>query len=117
VSRFDKDYPGLTPPAAPKNRNTTPELYEREVIAYRKSMRLHFAAIAAFNRKRAVSLAIKSYQWVAADVHGDCDVARRNGGGIFSYTEPPPEGHVCEGECTSRDWCRCIARSVIAGFT
>lgn len=109
-------YPGLKPPAAPKKRGKTAEQYEWEVTTYRKSMRAHFAAIAAFNRKRAVSLGIKTYEWIAIDVHGDCDIARRNGGKIFSYTEPPPEGHVCEGECTSRDWCRCIARSTIAGF-
>jgi hypothetical protein len=27
------------------------------------------------------------------DVHGTCDVARKNGGKVFSYTNPPPEGH------------------------
>jgi hypothetical protein len=110
-------YPGLKPPAAPTKRNKTPEQYETEVITYRQSMRSHFAAIAAFNRTRAVAHGIKSYKWVAVDVHGDCDVARRNGGKIFSHTAPPPEGHVCEGECTSKDWCSCIARSVIDGFS
>ena len=110
-------YPGLTPPAAPKKRGKTAEQYKLELAAYRKSMRAHFAAIAAFKRKHAISLGIKTYKWVALDVHGDCEVARRNGGKIFSYREPPPEGHVCEGQCTSKDWCRCFARSMIAGFS
>jgi hypothetical protein len=110
-------YPGLRPPAAPAKRKKTREQCEEEVIAYRQSMRSHFAAIAAFNRKRAVALGIKSYVWVAVDVHGDCEVAKRNGGKIFSYTEAPAEGHVCEGQCTSKDWCRCIARAVIDGFS
>ncbi|SRR5258708_4298890 len=108
--------PGLTPPAAPKRHDKTAEQYELEVAAYRRSMRAYFAGIAAFNRKRSTSLGIKTYEWVAMDVHGDCAAARRNGGKIFSYTEPPPEGHVCEGQCSSRDWCRCIARPIVAGF-
>jgi hypothetical protein len=82
-------------------------------IRYRLAMRSHFAAIAAFNRKRCVALGIEHYEWMAMDVHGTCDVARKNGGKVFSYTNPPPDGHVCEGLCNSPDWCRCIARSII----
>jgi hypothetical protein len=101
--------PGLTPPAAPKKRGKTPEQYT--IAAYRLTMRSHFAAIAAFNRERCVALGIENYEWIAMDAHGTCDVARKNGGKVFSYTNPPPEGHVCEGLCNSPDWCRCIARS------
>jgi hypothetical protein len=108
--------PGLTPPAAPKKRGKTPEQYAAESAAYRLAMRNHFAAIAAFNRERCVALGIKNYEWIAMDVHGTCDVARKNGGKVFSYTNPPPEGHVCEGLCNSPDWCRCIARSIVPGF-
>jgi hypothetical protein len=110
-------HPGLTPPpAAPKKRGKAPEQYEAELAGYNKAMRAHFAGIAAYNRERSMSLGITSYQWVAMDVHGTCDTARRNGGRIFSYAHPPPEGHVCEGQCSSMDWCRCIARPVLAGF-
>jgi hypothetical protein len=44
-------------------------------------------------------------------------VAKRNGGRVFSYDLPPPEGHVGEGECKSPDWCRCIARAIVPGFS
>src|SRR5258708_37747745 len=66
-------HPGLTPPAAPKRHGKTAEKYELEVAAYRRSMRAHFAGIDGFNRKRSTSLGIKIYEWVAMDVHGDCD--------------------------------------------
>jgi hypothetical protein len=105
------------PPAAPKKRSKDPEQYEAELTAYRKAMRAHFAEIAAYNRERSMSLGITSYRWVAMDVHGTCDTARRNGGKIFLYTQLPPEGHVCEEQCGSKDWCRCIARPIVAGFS
>ena len=108
--------PGLTPPAAPKKRGKTPEQYAAKSAAYRLVMRSHFAAIAAFNRERCVAFGIENYEWIAMDVHGTCDVARKNGGKVFSYTNPPPEGHVCEGLCNSPDWCRCIARSIVPAF-
>jgi hypothetical protein len=109
-------YPGLTPPSAPKKRGKTAQQYGTELAAYRRAMREHFAAIAAFNRKRTMALGIESYEWIATDVHRTCDTARRNGGRSFSYANPPPEDHVCEGQCNSIDWCRCIARPIVAGF-
>lgn len=80
-------------------------------------MRKHFAAIAAFNRERCIALGITSYKWLAMDVHGTCDVAKRNGGKVFAYDNPPKEGHVGEGQCNSLDWCRCIAKSIVPGFS
>lgn len=108
--------PGLTPPAAPKKRGKPPEQFAAELAAYRLAMRKHFAAIAAFERERRIALGITSYQWVAMDVHGTCDVAQRNGGKVFSHNMPPKEGHVGEGQCDSPDWCRCIAKSIIPAF-
>ncbi len=109
-------YPGLTPPDAPKKRGKTPDQYDAELAAYRLAMRKHFAAIAAFRRQRCVAAGITSYKWLALDVHGTCDVAKRNGGKIFSYDNPPKEGHPCEGQCGSPDWCRCSAKPVVPGF-
>jgi hypothetical protein len=109
--------PRLTPPGAPRKRGKSAEQYDAELAAYRRAMRKHFAEIAAFNRRRCVALGIASYEWVAMDVHEACDVAKRNGGQVFRYDEPPPDGHVCEGQCNSPDWCRCIARPNIAGFS
>ncbi|MGA2795492.1 MAG: hypothetical protein ABSE69_18610 [Roseiarcus sp.] len=108
--------PGLTPPAAPKKRGKTPEQWAAALAAYHIAMRNHFAAIAAFERGRSIALGITSYKWVAVDVHGTCDVAKRNDGKVFSYDKPPKEGHVGEGQCNSPDWCRCIAKPVILGF-
>jgi hypothetical protein len=108
--------PGLKPPSAPKKRGKTNVQYEAELAAYRKAMREHFAEIAAFNRNRSMALGITSYEWIAMDVHGTCDVAKRNGGRTFRYDTPPPEGHVCEGVCTSIDWCRCVSRPIVPGF-
>ena len=108
--------PGLTPPAAPKKRGKTPEQYGTELATYRVAMRRHFAAIAAFNRERSVALGIASYKWLAVDVHGTCETAKKNGGKVFAYDKPPPEGHVGEGQCGSPDWCRCVAQAVIPGF-
>ena len=79
-------------------------------------MRQHFRAIAAFNRKRAADVGHKAYRWLAVDVHGCCKTAARNGGKVFSYDNPPPEGHPAEGRCESSDWCRCIAQPVVPGF-
>jgi hypothetical protein len=109
--------PGLTPPAPPKKRGKAPEQWNAELAAYRLAMREHVASIAAFNRERNIGLVITSYQWVAVDIHGTCDVAKRNGGRVFSYAEPPSDGHVGEGKCNSPDWCRCFAKSVIPGFS
>ena len=72
---------------------------------------------AGFNRKRSVALGIASYEWLAVDVHGTCDVAERNGGKAFRYDKPPPEGHFGEGQCNSTDWCRCIAKAIVPGFS
>jgi hypothetical protein len=109
--------PGLTPPAAPKKRGKTAEQYEADLALYRLAMRRHFAAIAAFNRERCMSLGIRSYVWLAMDVHGTCEVAKKYGGKEFAYDSPPLEGHVGEGRCGSPDWCRCVAKAVVRGFT
>jgi hypothetical protein len=109
--------PGLTMPAAPKKKGKSPEEWEASLAEYRRAMRAHFASIAAFERKRRVALGLIKYQWLAVDVHGCCNVAKKNGGRIFSYVEPPPEGHVCEGECNSPDWCRCLAKALVPGFS
>jgi len=58
-----------------------------------------------------------TYEWIAIDVHATCEVAKRNGRRVFYYAKPPPEGHVGEGQCTSPDWRRCIARPIVPGFT
>lgn len=79
-------------------------------------MREHFRAIAAFNRERSLAMGIERYRWMAVDVHGCCQVAARNGGKVFAYDNPPPDGHPSEGACDSPDWCRCIAQAVIPGF-
>jgi hypothetical protein len=109
--------PGLTLPAAPKKRGKSPEEWEAARAGYRMAIRAHFASIAAFERKRRVALGLTKYQWLAVDVHGCCDVAKKNGGKVFSYLEPPPEGHVGEGQCLSPDWCRCVAKPVVPGFS
>jgi len=109
--------PGLVAPAAPKKSGKSPEQWEAAQAAYRLAMRDHFRAIAAFNRKRCVALGISTYEWLAVDVHKTCEVARRNGGKVFSYDKPPPEGHVGEGECNSPDWCRFTARPIVPGFS
>ncbi len=71
-----------------------------------------FRANAQHNRKRAMQSGITHYVWVWPGVP-DCDIGRRNNGKVFSYANPPPEGHPCEGECHAKDWCRCITKSVI----
>jgi hypothetical protein len=109
-------YPGLTPPSAPKRRGKTPEQQAIELDNYLRAMRTHVAAIAAFNRERRAALGITSYKWLAMDVYGVCDVAKRNGGKVFSHDRPPKEGHVAEGQCSSPDWCRCVAKAVVPAF-
>lgn len=108
----------LTTPAKPKKRGKPPELYAAEINEYRQRMRTRFAELAEFNRKRAMSVGIKQYKWMAAapDPAVTCDIGLRNNGKIFSYEAPPPEGHPCEGKCNSEDWCRCIPRSIVPGF-
>ena len=108
---------GLTPPAAPTRRGKTQDQYEVEHALYRLAMRQHVAAIAAFNRDRSMSLGDQGYTWLAVDVHGTCEVAQRNGGKTFAYDTPPPEGHVGEGRCGSPDWCRCVAKPLVRGFS
>jgi hypothetical protein len=115
--KADPKRPGLMPPAAPTKRGKTSEKWESEMTAYRLAMRRHFAEIAAFNRECSMALGIKSYRWIAVDVHGSCDIAKRNDGKVFLYDAPPAEGHVCEGQCHSSDWCRCISRAIIPGFS
>lgn len=107
--------PSLSPPELPKRRGTASE-QEADMTAYRQAMRKHFASIAAFERERRAALGITHYKWVAVDVHGVCDVAKRNGGKVFALNEPPPEGHVQEGLCNSPDWCRCFAKPIVPGF-
>ncbi len=101
------------PPTKPLKRGKSPEQYEADISAYRLAMRAYFATGAKAKRERMAVLGIKQYQWLAVDVHGCCHVAARNGGKVFSVSDPPPEGHVCEGECSSPDWCRCIAAAVV----
>jgi len=108
--------PGLIPSAKPKKRGKTPEQWEAELAAYRLAMRKHFAEIAAFERERHIALGITHYKWVAVDVHGTCDVAKRNDGKVFAFSAPPQEGHVQEGQCNSPDWCRCFAKPIVQGF-
>jgi len=109
-------YPGLTPPAAPKKRGKPPEQYVAELAAYRLAMREYFVGIASFRRKNSVASGITHYIWLAMDVRGTCEVAKRYDGKKFAYDTPPPEGHVGESTCGSQDWCRCIARNYIEGF-
>jgi hypothetical protein len=108
---------GLTLPATPKKRAKTPEQRAAELAAYRLAMRKHSACVAAIERERRIALGITSYEWVAVDVHGTCEVAKRNDGKVFSYDSPPKEGHVGEGECGSPDYCRCFAAPVVHGFS
>jgi hypothetical protein len=109
--------PGLTPPIAPQKHGKIAEQYEVELALYRLAMRRHFTAIAAFNRERCMSLGIRSYVWLAVDVQGTCEVATKHGGKQIAYDSPPLEGHVGEGRCGSPDWCRCVAKAVVPGFT
>ena len=105
--------PSTPPPAAPKKRGKSPEQYEAELDAYYLAMRQHFAEWAKFNREKAIRAGVIRYEWLAMDVHGTCKVARRNKGKTFAYNQPPKDGHPCEGECTSPDWCRCSAIPII----
>ena len=109
--------PGLAPPATPKRRGKTADEYAAEVAAYRLAMRRHVAAIAAFERERHSRFGIRSYRWLACDVHGTCAVAGRYGGKVFDNDKPPPDGHVAEGKCQSPDWCRCVAVAVVEAFS
>ena len=110
------DRPALTIPARPPRRGRTPEQRETDARDYKQTMRMQFAAQAAYERKRRVALGITHYRWRACDVHGKCDVAARNDGKVFSLTAPLPDGHPAEGRCNSPDWCRCTAAAVIPGF-
>jgi hypothetical protein len=114
-----KALPGyaLTPPARPKRGDKTTGEFQADLAAYETAFRAHIAHNAAISRERSMSLGITSYRWVAVDVHGTCEVAARNGGKVFRYDAPPPEGHVGEGQCNSPDWCRCVPRPVIPGFS
>jgi hypothetical protein len=117
TAKADPKRPGSKSPAAPTKRGKTLETRESETAMYRAAMRGHVAEIAAFNRERSMGLGVTSYQWLSMDVHGCCDIAKRNNGRIFSYDAPPPEGHVGEGQCNSPDWCRCISRPIVPGFS
>lgn len=75
-----------------------------------------FRETAELNRKRAVSIGITNYVWLWPGTP-ECDIGKRNNGKTFSYLNPPPEGHPCEGECHAKDWCRCTAKSVVSGFS
>lgn len=105
--------PVVEMPDKPKKRGKPPEQYAAELAAYQREVRAYFAAMALAKREKFASLGIKKYEWLAVDVHGCCHVAAKNGGKVFSVTEAPPEGHVGEGECSSPDWCRCIASPVV----
>lgn len=106
----------LTPPTPPKLGSKTDEEFQVDLAAYKVAYRAHIAHNAAIRRKRSMATGIESYRWVAVDVHGSCVIAARNGGKVFLYDTPPPEGHPGEGQCGSPDWCRCFPRAVIPGF-
>jgi len=82
----------------------------------RRRMIENFRATAESHRKRAISAGITHYIWLWPSTP-ECDIGMRNNGKTFSYLDPPPEGHPCEGECHAKDWCRCIAKSVVPGFS
>jgi hypothetical protein len=100
-------------PARPKKRGKTAEQYAADVASYNLAMREHFRALAEARRERFIDAGIKRYEWLAMDVHGCCAVAAKNNGQIFSVSDGPPEGHPCEGECGSPDWCRCTPIPVV----
>lgn len=75
-----------------------------------------FRETAESQRKRAVSVGITHYIWLWPGTP-ECDIGMRNNGKTFSYLDTPPEGHPCEGECHAKDWCRCVAKSVVPGFS
>jgi hypothetical protein len=114
-----KALPGLwlTPPARPKKGNKTSEEFQADLATYKTAYRRHIAHNAAIRRERSMAMGIESYRWVAVDVHGTCEVAARNNGKVFRYDAPPPDGHPGEGQCGSPDWCRCVPRPVIPGFS
>lgn len=89
-------------------------MYAEQLALYRRSMRKHFAAIATFQRRRSIALGITQYVWMVSAK--PCDIAERNNDKVFSYLDPPPEGHVGEGLCNSLDWCRCMAKAIVKGF-
>jgi hypothetical protein len=108
----------ISPPPSCKNLNGLNDAERKQAVeTYHKAMRNHFREIAAFNRERCVGLDIPTYKWVAIPNTQPCDVAKRNDGKTFSYLVPPPDGHPREGKCNSADWCRCIAKPIIKGFT
>ena len=82
----------------------------------RKRMIEQFRANAELTRKKAMSLGITHYIWLWPGTP-ECDIGMRNNGRTFSYLDPPPEGHPCEGECHAKDWCRCVTKSVIPGLS
>jgi len=107
----------MTPvPKRPKKRGVASDIYAEALAQYHTGMRRNFAAIAAFNRERAVRIGITHYVWLGTPGPYDCSVARRNNGKVFSYLVPPSEGHVGECQCEA-DWCRCIAKPIVPGFS
>ena len=80
---------------------------------YQQTMRSYFSEAARDDRLKSLAAGIKRYEWLAVDVHGVCETAKRNGGKVFDYASPPPGGHVGEGECSSPDWCRCVAAPIV----
>ena len=106
----------LTPPARPKKAGKTVEEYAAAIAAYHTAFRAHIAHNAAIKRKRSMAAGIKNYRWIVTVSGTACAVAERNGGKVFAYDKPPPEGHVGEGQCDAADWCRCIPKAIIPGF-
>jgi len=100
-------------PARPLKQGKSTEAYEPDLAAYHQQMRAQFSELARAKRLRFIELGIQSYEWLAMDVHGTCEVAAQNGGKKFSCAVAPPEGHVGEGKCGSPDWCRCTATPVV----
>ena len=95
--------PTLTTVNAPKGHRVNPKGAKDQA---------HNADI---QRKRATSLGLVEYKWLAARPDA-CRTAAKNNGKIFRYDCPPSEGH--QGECSCDfDYCRyCLATAVVRGF-
>lgn len=109
-------HPG-DPPTLPKRSTEPPEKWAAIMSAHQVRVREHRAKVAAFKRKRAMSLGITHYRWM--DSRGgpiECSVAKKYDGKLIAYANPPPEGHPGEGKCDMPDWCRCSANAEIPGF-
>jgi len=106
--RTPEGYPELETFRGPNARGSSNIPKARDEDDYNRRMRRRFAQTAEFRRKQAVSLGLTKYRWAVPAPMIACDIALNNAGKVFSYLEPPPSGHPCEGECHAKDWCRCV---------